>query len=123
MVLIDTSIWIRLYRRQAETLGELLWALVGRNEAAICGQVWLEFIGGFRRESERKEYADAFGAFPWLDTNREAYVRAAEWLALHPALGPGDVIIAATALTHHVPLFTADEGFRSLTRYGLGLLR
>lgn len=44
MVLVDTSVWISLYRRRGSEVGERLWQLVARNEAAICGQVWVEFI-------------------------------------------------------------------------------
>lgn len=123
MVLIDTSVWIGLYRKRSHPLGELLWTLVGRNDAAICGQVWLEFIGGFQRETERKAYAEFLAAFPWLETPREVYTIAAEWLARHPPLGPGDAIIASTAVAHRATLLTTDGDFSALTRYGLLLYR
>ena len=48
MVLVDTSIWISLYRRKDAEIGQLIWALTARNEAAITGQIWVEFLGGFR---------------------------------------------------------------------------
>lgn len=121
MVLVDTSIWISLYRRRESRLGELVWALVGKNEAAVCGQVWVEFIGGFRRKEERRDYARGLESFPWLDTNRETYGLAAELLAEHRNLGSGDAIIAATAMDNGCALLTTDGDFRPLVRRGLRL--
>lgn len=47
MVLIDTSIWLSLYRKQESELAQKLWMLAARNEAAVSGQVWVEFWAGF----------------------------------------------------------------------------
>ena len=38
MVLVDTSGWISLYRRRNNEVGEKMWRVVARNEAALCGQ-------------------------------------------------------------------------------------
>jgi len=121
VVLVDTSVWISLYRRRGSEIGERLWQLVARNEAAVCGQVWVEFIGGFRREAERREYESSLGAFPFLPTTREAFGRAARCLARHPHLGSGDAIVAATAIENGARLFTLDADFRTLEREGLEL--
>lgn len=53
MVLIDTSIWLSLYRKQESELAQKLWMLAARNEAAVSGQVWVEFLGGFRKQAVR----------------------------------------------------------------------
>ena len=47
MVLVDTSIWIALYRKRGVEIGQKIWMLAARNEAAISGQIWVEFLGGF----------------------------------------------------------------------------
>ena len=78
-------------------------------------------IGGFRRERERHEYEAALAAFPFLPTSRNAFETAARCLARHPKLGPGDAIIAATAIDHEARLFTLDADFGALTREGLEL--
>ena len=44
MVLVDTSIWINLCRKKTTEIGQKIWTLVGRNDAAVCGQVWVEFL-------------------------------------------------------------------------------
>jgi len=122
MVLIDTSIWISLFRKENKEIGQKMWGLTVANQAAICGQVWVEYIGGFRKDAERTKHAKAFKAFPYLETSRSACEFAAELLAKHPRLGPGDAIIAATAISQRCPLFTMDADFQALLKEGLSLL-
>lgn len=121
MVLIDTSVWIALYRKKKTEIGKKLWALVVENQAALCGQVWVEFIGGFREEPMRRIYEKSFRAFPFLETNRKTFELAANLLAEHPRLGSGDAIIAATAIACRAPLLTLDKDFRALASRGLEL--
>lgn len=121
MVLVDTSIWISLYRQQSSAIGQQLWMLAARNEAAVSGQIWVEFLGGFRKTAERSAYMDKLRSYVFLDTTREAYDLAAELSATHPRLGAGDVIIAATAITSRAALFTIDRDFDLLSAHGLQL--
>ena len=121
MVLVDTSIWIALYRRRTAEVGQKIWMLVGRNEAAVSGQIWVEFLGGFRDQAVRSAYAEKLRAYPFLDTAREAYDLAANLLAGHPRLGAGDAIIAAAAITSNAALWTADRDFDQLVTDGLRL--
>jgi predicted nucleic acid-binding protein len=121
MVLVDTSIWISLYRKRKAIIGDTLWMLVARNEAAICGHIWVEFLGGFRDEALRLTFEDRLRAFPFLETSRDAYELAAEYAAIHPRLGAGDAIIAATAVTADAALWTADRDFAALEPQGLRL--
>jgi predicted nucleic acid-binding protein len=121
VVLVDTSIWISLYRRREATIGERIWMLVARNEAAVSGQISAEFLGGFRESSVRQSYGEKLGAFPFLDTTRAGYALAAEFLVLCPRLGAGDAIIAATAVTAGASLWTLDQDFTLLVPHGLTL--
>jgi len=121
MVLVDSTIWINLYRKKAAELGQKIWMLVGRNDAAVCGQVWVEFLGGFRDAARRRRYEDQLRAYPFLETTRKAYDIAVDLLASYPRLGPGDAIIAATAISNDAELWTADRDFDDLTADGLRL--
>lgn len=121
MVLVDTSVWITLYRKQDSALGQKLWMLAARNEAAVSGQVWVEFLGGFRQQSLRRDYQNKLRAYPFLETTRAAYDLAADLLAAHQRLGAGDAIIAATAITSRASLFTTDRDFAALVPLGLAL--
>jgi len=122
VVLVDTSVWIALYRKRTSAVGERLWQLAASNQAAVCGQVWVEFIGGFRRERERHEYEKALAAFPFLATSRDAFTIAGRCVARYPKIGPGDAIIAATAIENRVRLYTLDTAFRLLAAEGLEVL-
>ena len=119
MVLVDTSIWIALYRKKGAEIGQKIWMLAARNEAAVAGQIWVEFLGGFRERSIREAYAEKLRAYPFLETTRAAYDLAADLLAAHPRLGAGDAIIAATAITSDAALWTADRDFDQLLDRGL----
>ena len=119
MVLVDTSIWIALYRKKGAEIGQKIWMLAARNEAAVAGQIWVEFLGGFREQSIRDAYAEKLRAYPFLETTRAAYDLAADLLAAHPRLGAGDAIVAATAITSDAALWTADRDFDQLLDRGL----
>jgi predicted nucleic acid-binding protein len=121
MVLVDTSVWIALYRKRDAELGQKLWMLAARNEAAVSGQVWAEFLGGFRNQALRRDYQGKLQAYPFLETSRAAYDLAVELLAGHPRLGAGDAIIAATAIVTDSALFTTDSDFDALAPRGLTL--
>lgn len=121
MVLVDTSVWISLYRKENAEAGRKIWTLSARNEAALSGQVWVEFLGEFRKESLRREFEKKFRSFPFLETTREAYEFAARLLALHPRLGAGDAIIGATAISTKSALWTLDRDFEALISDGLEL--
>ena len=123
MVIVDTSIWISLYRKRNAEIGQMIWMLTARNEAAVIGQIGVEFLGGFRDRSTRTAYAEKFRAYPFIETTRAAYDLAAELLAAHPRLGAGDAIIAATAITADAALWTADADFDDLLPEGLELYR
>ena len=119
MVLIDTSVWIALFRKEKNDIGQKMWTLVAENQASICGQIWVEYIGGFRKEAERQKHEKALKAFPFIEETRAAFEKAAALLARYPCLGPGDAIIAATAITSKTPLFTLDKDFSRLGDEGL----
>ena len=122
MVLIDTSVWIQLYRKKTTTLGELLWALAAKNEAAVCGQIWVEFLGGFKKELERKRFEKSLQAFRFLETTFAAYQLASDLAAQYPQLGASDAIIAATAMTQNCSLLTLDRDFKPLQARGLAIV-
>lgn len=121
MVLVDTSIWIALYRKKGTGIGQKIWMLAARNEASVAGQIWVEFLGGFREQSLRQAYEEKLRAYPFLETTRAAYDLAADFLAAHPRLGAGDAIVAATAITSGAALWTADRDFEALLDRGLRL--
>ena len=123
MVCIDTSIWVLSWRQNGGEVWHDLRELILADQAALCGQVWVELIGGFRSEERRMTNTRRLHGYPWLDTSRTAYELAAEWIASFKGIGAGDAIIAATAFLNDSPLFTVDRSFESLRGAGLKLFK
>ena len=123
MVIVDTSIWISLYRKKSAEIGQTIWMLTARNEVAVTGQIRVEFLGGFRDRTRRIAYAEKLRAYPFIETGRAAYDLAANLLAAHPRLGAGDAIIAGTVIASGVALWTTDTDFDDLAADGLQLYR
>jgi predicted nucleic acid-binding protein len=111
MVLVDSSVFIRLFRKESAPIAERLSALVIANQAAICGPVWVEFLGGFSSFDRRQRYQDALSGYPWLETTRETFELAAEWAGRRRGIGVIDAVIAATARVHRAGLLTTDRAF------------
>lgn len=123
MVIVDTSIWISLCRKKSAEIGQILWMLAVRNEAAITGQIQVELLGGFRDRPLRAAYAEKLRAYPFVETDRPAYDLATELLAAHPRLGAGDAIVAATTIRSGAVLWSLDADFKELLADGLQLYR
>ena len=122
MVCIDTSIFITIHRQPKSPLAIRMFELASDGEAALCGQVWVELIGGFRNVARRKLVRKGLVEYAWIETSRDAFDLAANWVATYRGIGAGDAIIAATAYLNHCPLFTVDRGFKPLCAAGLELL-
>jgi len=119
VVLVDTSIFISLHRHRSARIAQRLQQLANRNEAAVCGPVWVEFVGGFRSKRKRERIAEMLKAYPWLDSPRQVFELAADWVADYRGIGAGDAIIAATAYFNDARLMTIDKGLLTLTAAGL----
>ena len=96
-----------------------LGALLASREAVVTGPVVMKFI----REAKSQEQMDRFMrtvlCIDSLETDNVVWVAAARpriqlkrnGLAALPA---NDLIIAATAIRHNVPLYTLDKGFNRI---------
>ena len=117
--LIDTSVWVRHFRNPSRNVARVLEDLAWSGEAAICGQIWVEFVGGYKMTARRNAIEKHLDDFLWIDTPPASYRLAAEWLATHQEIGSGDAIIAASAYLAGASLLTLDKGFASLAKEGL----
>ena len=72
-------------------------------------------------DPDARVYEDQLRAYPFLETHRKAFDIAADLLASYHRLGPGDAIIAATAIANDAELWTADRDFDDLVTDGLRL--
>lgn len=122
MVCIDTSIFISVYRQPKSKVATRMAELSDSNQIYICGQVWIELVGGFRNAERRRFVSERLRDYHWLETARNAYELAAEWVSTFRGIGPGDAVIAATAYLNECDLFTLDQSFNGLQKAGLKIL-
>jgi predicted nucleic acid-binding protein len=66
MVLPDTSVWIPYFRSARGADGDHLEELIRGGEAAICGPVLAELLGG-AGETQRNSIMDTVGSLPWAE--------------------------------------------------------
>ena len=125
MILIDTSAWIDFFRgggRLAERVDELVEA----DEAALCGPIVTELRRGLRSRTERERLLPLLAGCHLLDQPARLWEEAGElgWYLGRrgAAVKSLDLLIAAYALAHGVPVLTADADFALMRRAGLGLV-
>lgn len=128
MVLVDTSIWSLALRRRAAALSaperrlvEEWQRLVADGVATLIGPVRQEILSGVRRPEVFQQLRRALSDFPYLGIDPSDYDRAAEFFNLcrpHGITGgPIDMLIAAVAYRHDLPLFAADTDYARYARH------
>ena len=120
MVLVDTSVWIEIFR---EDRPFDLEAAVPFDEIATCLPVLQEVLQGMRAEREYRIARDAMMALPIVDSplGQEVFedavglYRSARRTGLTVRSGV-DCLIAACALRHNLIVFHHDRDFVALAR-------
>ena len=120
MVLVDTSVWIEIFR---EDRPFDLEAAVPFDEIATCLPVLQEVLQGMRAEREYRIARDALLALPIVDSplGQEVFedavglYRSARRTGLTVRSGV-DCLIAACALRHNLIVFHHDRDFEALAR-------
>jgi predicted nucleic acid-binding protein len=120
VVLVDTSVWIEIFR---EDRPFDLEAAVPFDEIATCLPVLQEVLQGMRAEREYRIARDAMMALPIVDSplGQEVFedavglYRSARRTGLTVRSGV-DCLIAACALRHNLIVFHHDRDFEALAR-------
>lgn len=124
MILIDTSAWIAFFRNRGPAAAAVDQALED-DEAALCGPVVAELRRGFATAAERNKTLPLLSACHQLSQPADLWNEAGD-------LGFGlarkgitvktiDLLIAAYALVHGIPILTLDSDFRLMADAGAGL--
>jgi predicted nucleic acid-binding protein len=125
MILIDTSAWIDFFRGDGPLADDVDRALED-GEAALCGPVQTELRRGLRSRGERARVLLHLGSCHLLAQPADLWNEAGDLgLALRPkglTVKTLDLLIACYALSHRVPLLTADSDFRLIRAAGVPLL-
>jgi predicted nucleic acid-binding protein len=119
MVLVDTSAWIEMHRRDGNPAVKLaVRGLLDEFEAALCGPVEMEFLGG-ARDHERDRLKAWLNILPYLRNDQKLWRKAAENFGLMRKSGISvpwnDLLIATIAMEHNVRVYSVDKHFDSLS--------
>ncbi len=118
-VLVDTSVWSLAFRRNVPSphpkVEKLRSWIESGEEVFLLGVIFTELLQGVREKKDFDRVREALEPFPLLDLTRHDYRFAAEIRNLCLAKGVPtstiDVLIAAAAIGHEIPLLTADNDF------------
>ena len=120
MVLVDTSVWIEVFRKPS---GLRLDSVIELDEIVTCLPVIQEVLQGFRDERAFRLARESMLAFPIVESplRSEVFQEAAQLYRLARRAGVtvrsgADCLIAACALRHGLPVFHADRDFSLLAQ-------
>lgn len=125
MVLVDTSAWIDFFREQSSPCGELVDILLAEGSVCTCKLVLAEIIPAARTRREYERLHDFLHALPILGDPPDLWERVMEsgFLLRRKGvngIGIPDLLIAALALHHHLPVLSKDRHFLAMREH-LGL--
>ena len=114
MILADSSVLIEFQRIPSLRTRQI----ITRHDAAICGVTVVELLTGARSPAERQKVSTLLSAFKRLPIDEPAWEIAGDLAAglrvRGTSLALADVVIAATAIHHGLPLWTRDNHFTRL---------
>lgn len=118
MVLVDTSAWIEMHRRDGDPAVKLaVRGLLDAYEATLCGPVEMEFLGGASPQQRDKLQAWC-NLLPYLRNDQTLWRKAAAHFSLLRARGLtipwNDVLIATIALENDCRVYALDSHFEAM---------
>lgn len=124
-LLVDTSVWSLLLRRDtpqdSPELAALIGALKGRDLVATTGIIVQELLQGAVSTPARARIVERFQSLEYVPARREDHVAAAEvrnsCRAAGVQLGTVDALIAQLCIGHGLTLLTADRDFHHAARH------
>ena len=125
MVLVDSSVWIEALRRDGRLDVKLaLENLLEAYEAAWCGPVKLEVLGGARAQ-DRTALAEQFSCIPYFPMADAAWNSAKNlaWrLRDKGCTAPwNDILIAALSVKADCRIYAVDKHFQLMYESGAGI--
>lgn len=118
LVLVDTSAWIELHRRDGDPAVKLaVRGLLDAFQAALCGPVEMEYLGG-ARPAERERLQAWCNVLPYLRNDQKLWRKTAANYALLKSKGItapwNDVLIATLAVENNCRVYAVDKHFDAM---------
>jgi predicted nucleic acid-binding protein len=126
MVFVDSSVWIEALRRDGRIDVKLaLESLLEEYEAAWCGPVKLEVLGGARAQDRQKLEAH-FSCIPYFPMTDAAWdsAKSLAWrLRDNGCTAPwNDILIASLSRQAECRIYAVDKHFNLMHQAGAGIL-
>lgn len=126
MVLVDSSVWIESLRRDGNVYVKLaLENLLEEYEAAWCGPVKLEVLGGARKQ-DREQLETHFECIPYFQMKDHAWDAAKKiaWRLRDKGCNPpwNDVLIATLSVQAECRIYSIDKHFEQMREAGAGIV-
>jgi predicted nucleic acid-binding protein len=120
MFLVDTSVWIEVFRRPSRFE---LSSVADLDEVVTCLPIIQEVLQGFQQEHAFRIAREAMFALPVLESplTRDVFEEAAQLYRTARRSGITirsgvDCVIAACAIRHEIPVLHHDRDFRLLAQ-------
>jgi predicted nucleic acid-binding protein len=126
MVLVDSSVWIEALRRDGRLDVKLaLESLLEEYEAAWCGPVKLEVLGGARKE-DREQLEAHFSCIPYFPMTDAAWesAKALAWRLRDKGCSApwNDILIASLSRQADCRIYAVDKHFNLMYEAGAGIV-
>ena len=121
MILIDTSIWINIFRDKTQEYSQRLYNFIGEQDIVLTRFQQLELLQGCRDEREWGLLSDYLGGQEYLDMQPSTWPAAARiYYELrkqgHTVRSPIDCCIAQLALENRLLLIHDDRDFITISQ-------
>ena len=118
MVLVDSSVWIEAARRDGSLAHKVgLEGLLDAAEAAFCGPIKLEVLGGARAQ-ERKRMSYYFDCIPYksIDDSAWEFAKDCAWSLRDKGhnLPWNDILIGSLSLRWICRVYAKDQHFEAM---------
>jgi predicted nucleic acid-binding protein len=120
VILVDTSVWIEVFRKQRPLDLE---SLVAFDEVVVCLPVIQEILQGIRDEASYRVAREALLSMPILESpmGEDVFTEAAQLFRTARRAGLTirsgvDCLIAACAIRHDIAVLHRDRDFTALAR-------
>lgn len=115
-VVVDTSVRVDFLRGGRGRAAAAVEELVRSARAVTCGIVLAGLLAGVKDAARRDRLQDALAGLDYVEMREETWKRVGELAAglrgRGRTLPMSDLIVAALAMEHDLPVFTVDNHFR-----------